>query len=43
MPRSYATDEMLFPNRPHALSEGRGITVHRWRTVIRYIYERLPP
>ena len=36
-------DVMLYPNRTHALSEGRGTTLHRWRTVIRYIYEHLPP
>ncbi len=36
-------DEMLYPNRTHALSEGPGTTLHRWRTIVRYLFEHLPP
>ena len=36
-------DEVLYPNRTHALSEGPGTTLHRWRTIARYLLEHLPP
>ena len=36
-------DVMFYPNRTHALSEGAGTPLHRWTTVLRYIYEHLPP
>ena len=36
-------DEVLYPNRTHALSEGPGTTLHRWRTITRYLFEHLPP
>jgi dipeptidyl-peptidase-4 len=36
-------DLMLYPNRTHAMSEGPGTTLHRWRTVARYLLEHLPP
>ncbi len=36
-------DEMVYPNRTHALSEGPGTTLHRWHTVMRYVFEHLPP
>ncbi len=36
-------DLMLYPNRTHALNEGRGTTLHRWRTMARYLFEHLPP
>jgi dipeptidyl-peptidase-4 len=36
-------DEMFYPNRTHALSEGPGTTLHRWRTIVRYLFEHLPP
>jgi dipeptidyl-peptidase-4 len=34
---------MLYPNRTHALSEGPGTPLHRWRTIARYLLEQLPP
>ena len=36
-------DEMLYPNRTHGLTEGPGTTLHRWRTIVRYLFEHLPP
>jgi dipeptidyl-peptidase-4 len=36
-------DEMFYPNRTHALNEGPGTTLHRWRTITRYLFEHLPP
>jgi dipeptidyl-peptidase-4 len=36
-------DMMLYPNRTHALSEGRGTSLHLRRLVARYILEHLPP
>jgi dipeptidyl-peptidase-4 len=35
-------DLMLYPNRTHALSEGPGTTLHRWRTITRYLVTHLP-
>jgi dipeptidyl-peptidase-4 len=35
-------DEVLYPNRTHSLSEGRGTTYHRWRTTARYFLDHLP-
>ena len=34
-------DEVLYPNRTHALNEGTGTTYHRWRTIARYLLEHL--
>jgi len=36
-------DVMLYPNRTHALSEGPGTPLHRWRTITRYLLEHMPP
>ena len=36
-------DVMFYPNRTHALSEGPGTPLHRWRTIARYLLEHLPP
>ena len=36
-------DLMLYPNRTHAIAEGPGTTLHRWRTVARYFLDHLPP
>ena len=36
-------DVMFYPNRTHALSEGPGTPLHRWRTICRYLLEHLPP
>jgi dipeptidyl-peptidase 4 len=36
-------DVMFYPNRTHALSEGPGTALHRWRTIARYLLEHMPP
>jgi dipeptidyl-peptidase-4 len=36
-------DLMIYPNRTHAMSEGPGTTLHRWRTVARYFLQHLSP
>jgi dipeptidyl-peptidase-4 len=36
-------DQVLYPNRSHALSEGQGTTMHRWQSVAGYFLEHLPP
>ncbi len=36
-------DVMVYPNRTHALNEGEGTSLHRWRTVARYFLQHLPP
>lgn len=36
-------DVMVYPNRTHALSEGRGTTLHLRRLIARYLMEHLPP
>jgi len=36
-------DVMFYPNRTHALNEGAGTSLHRWRTVARYFLQHLPP
>jgi dipeptidyl-peptidase-4 len=36
-------DEMFYPNRTHALNEGAGTLLHRWRTIARYLLEYMPP
>jgi hypothetical protein len=36
-------DMVFYPNRTHAIAEGSGTLVHRWRTVARYFLEHLPP
>jgi dipeptidyl-peptidase-4 len=36
-------DVMFYPNRTHALSEGPGTPLHRWRTIARYLLEHMPP
>ena len=35
-------DQVIYPNRTHALSEGPGTTLHRWTTVARYFLKHLP-
>jgi dipeptidyl-peptidase-4 len=34
---------MVYPNRTHAISEGRGTTGHVYRRIARYFLENLPP
>lgn len=36
-------DYMVYPNRDHGLSEGKGTLVHVRRLIIRYLTEHLPP
>jgi dipeptidyl-peptidase-4 len=36
-------DSMIYPNRTHAISEGRGTTAHIHRLIARYFLEHLPP
>ena len=36
-------DVMFYPNWTHALSEGPGTPLHRWRTIARYPLEHMPP
>ena len=36
-------DMIVYPNRTHAIAEGPGTPLHRWRTVARYFLEHLPP
>jgi dipeptidyl-peptidase-4 len=36
-------DFMEYPNRTHALSEGRGTSVHVFSTLTRYVEEHVPP
>jgi len=36
-------DSMMYPNRSHAISEGRGTTVHIHRLIARYFVDHLPP
>jgi dipeptidyl-peptidase 4 len=36
-------DVMFYPNRTHALSEGPGTSLHRWRAIARYLLEHMPP
>lgn len=36
-------DQMMYPNRTHAISEGRGTTVHIHRLIARYFVDHLPP
>ncbi len=38
-----AFDLMLYPNRSHSISEGRGTTLHVRQLVARYLLEHLPP
>jgi hypothetical protein len=38
----YPLDLMLYPNRTHAISEGRGTTVHVYRLIARYFLQNLP-
>jgi len=35
-------DTMIYPNRTHAISEGEGTALHRWRMVARYFLAHLP-
>jgi dipeptidyl-peptidase-4 len=35
-------DLMLYPNRTHAIAEGRGTTVHVYRLIARYFLQNLP-
>jgi dipeptidyl aminopeptidase/acylaminoacyl peptidase len=36
-------DAMMYPNRTHAIAEGRGTTTHIHRLIARYFVENLPP
>jgi len=36
-------DLMVYPNRTHAIAEGRGTTAHIYRLIARYFLEHLPP
>lgn len=36
-------DYMVYPNRDHGLSEGKGSVVHVRRLIIRYLLDHLPP
>jgi dipeptidyl-peptidase-4 len=36
-------DLMVYPNRTHAIAEGRGTTLHVYRLIARYFLEHLPP
>ena len=36
-------DAMMYPNRTHAIAEGRGTTAHIHRLIARYFLEHLPP
>ena len=36
-------DLMVYPNRTHAISEGRGTTTHIYQLIARYFLEHLPP
>ena len=36
-------DMMLYPNRTHAIAEGKGTTLHVYRLIARYFLEHLPP
>jgi dipeptidyl-peptidase-4 len=36
-------DVMLYPNRTHAIAEGRGTTPHIYRLIARHFLEHLPP
>lgn len=36
-------DYMVYPNRDHGLSEGKGTAVHVRRLIIRYLMDHLPP
>jgi dipeptidyl-peptidase-4 len=35
-------EQVIYPNRTHNLTEGRGTTYHRWRTTARYFLDHLP-
>ena len=34
---------MEYPNRTHAISEGKGTTYHLYSLLLRYLEEHLPP
>jgi dipeptidyl-peptidase-4 len=36
-------DLMVYPNRTHAIAEGRGTTPHVYQLIARYFFENLPP
>jgi dipeptidyl-peptidase-4 len=36
-------DAMVYPNRTHAIAEGRGTTAHVYRLIARYFLDNLPP
>jgi dipeptidyl-peptidase-4 len=36
-------DAMMYPNRTHAIAEGRGTTAHIHRLIARYFLDHLPP
>ncbi len=35
-------DYMIYPNRTHAIAEGKGTLLHRYRLLARYFWENLP-
>ena len=36
-------DSMIYPNRTHSISEGKGTTAHVYKLIARYFYSNLPP
>ena len=36
-------DLMMYPNRTHAIAEGKGTSGHVYRLVARYFLQHLPP
>jgi dipeptidyl-peptidase-4 len=36
-------DTMMYPNRSHAIAEGKGTTAHIYRLIARYFLQNLPP
>ena len=36
-------DSMIYPNRTHSISEGKGTTPHVYKLIARYFYSNLAP
>ena len=36
-------DTMMYPNRTHAIAEGKGTTAHIYHLIARYFLQNLPP
>jgi len=36
-------DMMVYPNRSHAINEGKGTSAHVYQLIARYFLEHLPP